>query len=37
MQGWEWREPGTERMTYDCCLLRQALVVGNSFLVASVG
>lgn len=30
-------EPGTGRMTYDCCLVGQALVVGNGFLVASVG
>lgn len=35
--GWEGQELGAEGMTYDCCLYRQALVVGNGFLVASVG
>lgn len=35
--GWEGQEPGAEGMTYDCCLHRQALIVGNGFLIASVG
>lgn len=38
-QEWEGQGAGVGAggVTYDCCLHRQALVVGNGFLVASVG